>query len=294
MQQISFVGLGNMGLPMALRLQAAGYHVRGFDASPAARAAAADRGLSVVDSVGDAAPATDVLILMLPTSANVELVLVEDGVLELLPQGATVVDMGSSNPMETRRLASVAAGRSRVLVDAPVSGGVGGARAGTLTIMVGGESGDVEPLRPLLDAMGSQVRHVGPVGAGHALKALNNLLSATHLLVSSEALLVGHEFGLDYEAMLDVINTSSGRSGSTEAKWPKFVLPGTYDSGFSLALMAKDMRIAVGLAEALGWDTALADAATALWSRAAEEMSAEADHTAIVEWLKQGHGIPLP
>jgi len=286
---IAFIGLGNMGRPMCQRLLEAGYPVAGYDAAASARAAAAADGITVAESLPDAASSADVLILMLPTSAIVTSVLIDQDVLGMLPDSATVIDMGSSDPMVTRSLAATARESGRVLIDAPVSGGVSGAVAGSLTIMVGGESGDVSAVTPILETMGGQVTHVGPVGAGHALKAINNLLSATHLLVSSEALLVGREFGLTYEAMLEVINRSSGKSGSTEAKWPKFVLPGTYDSGFSLALMAKDMTIAVGLAEALGWSASLSRASTELWQEAAHETPAGTDHTAIVEWLRQQH-----
>lgn len=293
MQKVTFVGLGNMGRPMALRLMAAGFEVSGFDASADARAAASEAGITVVEELSQAASSTDVLILMLPTSTIVDRVLVGDGILDQLPSGAMVVDMGSSNPMDTRRLAALAAAGGRGFLDAPVSGGVGGAVAGTLTIMIGGDPSDVLALEPAFAAMGSQVRRVGPVGAGHALKAINNLLSATHLLASSEALLFGHEFGLDYTTMLEVINTSSGRSGSTEAKWPKFVLPGTYDSGFGLALMTKDMKIAVDLGHQLGWNTPLSDASAALWVRATQEMPPGADHTEIVEWLRNVHTAEL-
>lgn len=289
MKPITFVGLGNMGLPMSLRLARHGYPVTAFDVAASARAGAAAEGLDVIESIDDVVAETSTLLLMLPSSAVVEKVLIAGNVLDRLPRGACIIDMGSSNPTETRRLSDMAHSGGRRFVDAPVSGGVSGARNGTLTIMVGGEPDEVEAARPTLEVLGSQVRHVGPAGAGHALKALNNLLSATHLLISSEAMLVGREFGLDFQTMLAVINTSSGRSGSTEVKWPSFVLPQTYDSGFSLALMAKDMRIAVELADELGWPTALGHAATTLWTRAADAMPVGADHTEIVEWLKQDH-----
>lgn len=289
MDSITFVGLGNMGIPMARRLIAAGHDVVGYDPSELARAKATEAGIPLTASLVQAAATTRVLILMLPTSRIVDDVLVADGVLTALPVGATVIDMGSSDPTETRRLAALAGSGNRAFVDAPVSGGVGGAERGALTIMVGGEPVDVEPVLPLLEAMGSQVRRVGPAGAGHALKALNNLMSAAHLLVSSEALLVGEAFGLDFATMLEVINSSSGRSGSTEAKWPKFILPGTFDSGFGMALMAKDMGIAVSLANAVGSPAPLSHAATSLWADAVREMPAGADHTAIVEWLRRRH-----
>ena len=156
--------------------------------------------------------------------------------------------MSSSEPLRTRALAEklAASGLAR-LVDAPVSGGVGGAERGTLTIMAGGEADTIADLAEVLSVLG-RVRHTGPVGSGHALKALNNLLSATHLLATSEAMVAGQEFGLDPHTMLEVFNASSGRSGSTENKWPNFVLPGGYDSGFGLGLMLKDMKIATQLA----------------------------------------------
>jgi len=193
--------------------------------------------------------------------------------------------MSSSEPLRTRALAASLADTGRVLVVAPVSGGVSGARAGTLAVMVGGPDDVVADLEPLLAAMG-RPRHVGPVGAGHALKALNNLMSAAHLLASSEALLTGQRFGLDPAVMLEAVNGSSGRSGSTENKWPNFVLPGTFDSGFALALMLKDIRIALGLAEATGAPSALTARTVELWADAAAELGPDADHTEIVRWLR--------
>ena len=160
--------------------------------------------------------------------------------------------MGSSEPLRTRELAQRAAARGVELIDAPVSGGVRGALAGSLTIMVGGDPAPVARCRPLLETLGRAVLHVGPVGAGHALKALNNLLSATHLLASCEALAIGRRFGLDPQVMLDAINVSTGRCASTERKLPDFVLTGSYDSGFALALMVKDVGIAVALGEGSG------------------------------------------
>jgi 3-hydroxyisobutyrate dehydrogenase len=224
---------------------------------------------------------------MLPNSDVVEAVLLEDGLLGVLPAGATVVDMSSSRPASTRKLAQQATARGVHYVDAPVSGGVTGAESGNLTIMVGGAPDDVVPLRPILDVLGTKVMHVGPPGAGHALKALNNLMSATHLLVSSEALLIGREFGLDVEVMLDAINTSSGRSGSTEVKWPKFVVTGRYDSGFGAALMLKDMGIALDLGNELGVPAPLAASAVDLWDKAVAALPPGADHTAIVQWLER-------
>ncbi|MGP4014751.1 NAD(P)-dependent oxidoreductase [Saccharopolyspora sp. 5N708] len=286
---LGFIGLGNMGTPMVRRLVEAGYTVRGFDTDPAARDRIAGLGAEPVAELAAVTEGAAAILLMLPSSDVVEHVLDEAGLLDAATPGTVLVDMGSSRPHSTRMLADRAAGRDLRMVDAPVSGGVGGAEAGTLTIMVGGAAEDVARVRPPLDCLGGKVTHVGGIGAGHALKALNNLMSATHLLVSSEALLAGREFGLDPAVMLEVVNGSSGRSGSTEAKWPNFVLPGTFDSGFGLRLMLKDMRIAVDLAEETGWPALLGEAAVELWAKAAEELPASADHTEIVRWLTDTH-----
>ena len=288
-QAVGFVGLGRMGDPMVRRLAAAGVDVRGHDAAPGPRTVFADL-VTIVDKPAEVVPVTGegppVVVLMLPDSNVVEAVLGE-GLLDALTPGTLLVDMGSSEPMRTKALAERVAARGAVMIDAPVSGGVSGATAGTLTIMVGGPDAEVASITPLLAALG-RVRHVGPVGAGHALKALNNLMSASHLLASSEALLAGERFGLDPAVMLDAVNGSSGRSGSTENKWPNFVLPETYNSGFALALMVKDIRIALGLAEATGAPSALAARTVELWSEAAAALAPDADHTEIVRWLRAG------
>jgi 3-hydroxyisobutyrate dehydrogenase len=220
---------------------------------------------------------------MLPNSAIVQSV-VDDLVAADAVQGKVIVDMSSSEPLATRALAASLAESGVSLVDAPVSGGVGGAVNGTLTIMVGGDDAAFEQVLPVLSELGKPIR-TGVVGSGHAIKALNNLLSATHLLATSEAMEAGVAFGLDPEVMLAVFNTSSGRSGSTETKWPKFVLPGSYDSGFGLALMLKDMKIAVGLAESTKAPHELGSRAVELWSTAASELPARADHTEVARWV---------
>jgi 3-hydroxyisobutyrate dehydrogenase len=150
--------------------------------------------------------------------------------------------------------------------------------------MVGGADDDVTPLTETLGHLGRVVR-TGDVGSGHAVKALNNLLSATHLWATSEAVVAAQRFGIPPRVFLDVLNGSSGRSGSTENKWPNFILPGTYDSGFGLRLMLKDMHIATGLAGALGAPTALGEFATERWSIAADDLPLDADHTEIARWI---------
>lgn len=278
--QVGFIGLGNMGLPMARRLVDAGVGLRGFDRSAAAITAARAAGVEVSDSLESAAQDADVLLLMLPSSDVVDAVLADPALQSVLSAGVIVLDMSSSDPLRTRALAERLAERGATLVDAPVSGGVAGAVAGSLTIMTGGPDEDIDRVEPLLRAMGS-VRRTGPVGSGHAVKALNNLLSATHLLVSSEAVRAAIAFGLDPGVVLDVINSSSGRSFSTEYKWPTFVLPESYDSGFALRLLVKDAGIAVDLARSLGLPSSLGEAALALWTEAAGLLPEDADHTEI-------------
>ncbi|WP_213451884.1 NAD(P)-dependent oxidoreductase [Rhizomonospora bruguierae] len=283
-EPVAFIGLGNMGAPMSARLVRAGYRVRGFDLSPDARQALADAGGTAARDLADAVRGASVVVLMLPNSAVVAAT-VHDGQFVVEP-GTIVVDMSSSEPLRTRALAAELADRGVTLVDAPVSGGVSRARSGELTIMTGGEPADLARVEPLLAHLGTTTR-AGAVGSGHAVKALNNLVSATHLLVTSEAILAGERFGLDPRTMLSIFNSSSGRSGSTENKWPNFILPGTYDSGFGLRLMLKDMRIATGLADQVGAPDPLGHAATELWARAAEALEDAADHTEIVTWLRK-------
>jgi 3-hydroxyisobutyrate dehydrogenase len=278
---VGFVGLGHMGTPMVSRLLDAGATVRAYDAAPAAREAlaAAVPGATVVDSVADTAVDAEAVLLCLPNSDVVEAVVPE------LDAVRVIVDMSSSEPLRTRALAASLADAGRVLVDAPVSGGVSGARAGTLAVMVGGPDETVADLEPVLAAVG-RPRHVGPVGAGHALKALNNLMSAAHLLASSEAVLVGEEFGLDPAVMLEVVNGSSGRSGSTENKWPNHILPGTYGAGFGLGLMVKDIHIALDLAASTTVPARHAAATVELWDEALAALGPTADHTEIARWLR--------
>jgi 3-hydroxyisobutyrate dehydrogenase len=286
---VAFVGLGNMGLPMATRLLAAGYTVKGFDLSADALERFAGIGGSPASSIADLATGADMLVLMLPDSNAVSNVMGDPAVLAALDANAIVVDMGSSEPLRTRELADSLAASGVRLVDAPVSGGVTGAVKGSLTIMMGGADDTVASVAEVLDHLGSTI-HAGPVGAGHAIKALNNLLSATHLWATSEAMSVGSKLGLDPAVMLSVFNGSSGRSGSTENKWPNFVLPGTFDSGFALRLMLKDMRIATRLAYDVGAPTVLGAEATDLWAAAAEELDSGADHTEIARLIAQRNG----
>lgn len=289
MTTIGFIGLGNMGTPMSGRLVQAGLAVHAFDLAPEARARAGAAGAVTHDAAAGAARDAGVVILMLPNSAVVTSVIDELLAADALAPGAVVIDMSSSEPAATRTLAARLGAAGVRFVDAPVSGGVKGATRGTLTIMTGGADADVAEVAPVLAPLGRTV-HAGPVGAGHAVKALNNLLSATHLWITSEAIEAGRRFGLDPAVMLEVFNGSSGRSGSTENKWPNFILPGTYDSGFGLRLMLKDMKIATVLAAQTGAPSVLGDAAVERWARAAQDLDPAADHTEVAQWIAEHPG----
>ncbi len=194
--------------------------------------------------------------------------------------------MSSSDPARTRVLAELVAAAGVTLIDAPVSGGVAGARAGTLTVMVGGPPAAFERFKPMLAAIGKRVVHAGDVGAGHAVKALNNLMSAAHLLASSEALIAGRRFGLDPAVMLEIINGSSGRSWSTENKWPNYVLTEKYDAGFPVRLMVKDIKLALGhRARDRRAGRGVARRSWPRGRRRSPTCPPDADHTAIARWL---------
>ena len=285
---IGFVGLGNMGQPMSGRLADAGYAVQGYDAAEAAR----ERVPGAISTLAAAAEGARAVVLMLPDSPVVRRVVLDEGLLDALGPGTLLIDMSSCEPTETRRLAEEVAARDVVLVDAPVSGGVAGARAGTLTIMVGGPEDAVAACRPLLEVRGGRVTHVGPVAAGHALKSLNNLLSATSLLITSEAVLAGRRFGLDPKVMVETLDESTGRSWSTHYKMPEFVLPRDWSSGFTMRLLIKDLHIALGLAQSTESPIGLGRAVAELWERAADTIGDGSDHTEIARWLEEMSGAP--
>ena len=284
---IAFVGLGRMGVPMSLRLLSAGYDMRGHDVAAGARRAFEDAsGRDAFATAHEAVAGADALILMLPDSRAVRAVVTVERVLEGLAPGGVVIDMSSSDPVETRALAPEVEGHGLAFVDAPVSGGVIGAEAGSLAIMVGGDERAVARCMPVFGELGGSIHHVGDVAAGHAVKALNNLLSATHLLATVEAFEAARRFGLDPERMLAAVNASSGRSFSTELKLPRYVFPGTFDAGFSLALMSKDVRTALDLLRATGAPDRLAETTASLWDEAASDLP-DADHTEIARWSER-------
>ena len=278
---------------MATHLAVAGYQVCGHDVSEQARerfaAAVAGAGAAahVPGTLEAVARGADAVILMLPDSRVVRQVTGEQGLLSAMAAGSLLIDMSSSEPSATERLARQAAVKDIAVVGAPVSGGVTGAEQAVLTIMAGGSAAAVDQARQALEVIGSRLVHAGTrPGSGHALKALNNLLSGIHLLATSEAMVAGQRYGLDPAVMLEAINASSGRSGSTQNKWPNHVLTGAYDSGFSAGLLVKDMAIGLGVEREFGTGSRLAELAAEMWRRAATWLPAGADHTEVVRWLE--------
>jgi 3-hydroxyisobutyrate dehydrogenase len=292
--RVLFVGLGVMGLPMARNLAAADVcDLIVHDVDPTRASAVTGRRVRPGDPL-DVAAQVDVLLLMVPSSDVVEKLLLEDGLLRRLKPGSIVLDMSSSRPSSTVALAETAARQGVHFVDAPVSGGQAKAIPGELAIMVGGDPEAVERVRPVLETMGSTIQRTGPTGSGHALKALNNLLSAIGIAGAAEVFATGTKFGLDPKIMLDVINSSTGRNHATQVKFEPYVLSGTFDSGFALSLMVKDLRTALQLAEDTDTPTPVARAVVDAAVRAlADTPDPGADHTVLARWIAGNAGVDL-
>lgn len=285
---IGFIGLGNMGAPMARALIGAGFRLFVLDAAADAVDRFAEENVCErPGSPGELAKNCAVVITMLPNDDIVrEVILGKGGVADYLSPGSIVIDMSSSSPLGTRALAQELSNRDIALIDAPVSGGVVKAEQGALTIMAGGGADTVEYCRPLFEATG-RMFHAGDTGAGHAMKALNNFMSAASLAVCAEAVIAGTRFGLDPERMIEIINASTGRSNSSEHKYPAFVLSRRFDSGFALGLMAKDLRMARELARDGDTPHELMDKVSSLWDRAEGQLGLSADNTEIIKYLEE-------
>jgi 3-hydroxyisobutyrate dehydrogenase len=282
--RIGFVGIGAMGEPMAACLLKAGFEVVAFDNRPARVAEfVAAHGGNAGKSLAELAQASDIVIMILPNSAIVADVLFGDGGLAPhLRPGTLVIDMTSGVPATTVALSERLAQQQVVLFDAPVSGGVPRALTGKLTIMAGGNDQDIDAAMPVLEAMGSVIR-TGVIGTGHAMKALNNLVSSGGFLIGIEALLIGSRFGIDPETMVDILNVSTGMNNSTQKKFKQYVLSRKFDSGFALGLMVKDLSIALGIARDQDVNAPFAGLCRDLWAGASAMLGPQADHTAMAQ-----------
>ncbi len=281
---VAVIGLGNMGVPMAACLLKAGFAVTGFDLSEAARRNFAAAGGRTAADAAAAVSTADVVITLLPNGR-----IVREAVNSMrahLRPGAILIDMSSSDPIGTRGLGEdlIAAGYG--FIDAPVSGGVKRAANGTLAIMVGGEAATIERVGALLAAMGTSIFRTGALGSGHAMKALNNYVSAAGLVAAVEALRIGRKFGLDPALMTDILNVSSGKNNTTELKLKQFIISETFADGFPLRLMAKDVRTADDMAHALDIPVPLADLCAQLWDAAAQALGDKANHTEMLRYME--------
>jgi 3-hydroxyisobutyrate dehydrogenase len=292
MSTLGFIGVGAMGGPMAANLAKAGFDLVVHDADAArAKAVAAELGGRPAEGLADVAR-SDLVITMLPDGRVVQDVLLKaDGGVFLVAAKSTtvVIDMSSSEPALTRETGAALKKRGIGFVDAPVSGGVPRARTGELAIMIGTDDpAALEAARPALKALGKMLFEVGPLGAGHAMKALNNYVAAATFAAASEALAVGRTCGLTPETMVSVLNVSTGRSFISEIALKDHVLTGKYASGFAVGLLAKDVRIAAELAEQSGRPAPLAALVKTRWAEARDALGPATDNTeAIIAWYSE-------
>lgn len=276
--KVGIIGIGKMGRPMALRLAVEGHEVIAYDAAPGAAA-----GLEGVSegALADVA-ACPAIITMLPNGGIVRSV--ANQIAPMMAEGSVLIDMSSSYPFETLDLRKALPDAIR-LIDAPVSGGVWRAEIGTLTIIVGGDAADLDLVTPMLEAMG-KVTRTGALGSGHAMKLLNNYLSAAGLAAACEAVTVGKAFGLDPDVMADVFNGSTGKNNATEVKLKQHVNSEAYGTGFSMGLMAKDLALGARLTGDLGLEADGLMAMKDLFAKGVEAFGGDADHTEIAKLLK--------
>ena len=293
-ETIGFIGLGNMGAPMAGRLLDAGYGLIVHDVRQAAAGPLLARGARWAGSPADVAAAATTIITIVPSSKEVRAVFEgSQGILGALQAGALCIEMTTADPSATRELAPEVEARDAHLIDAPVSGGVRGATDGSLAIMVGGPAALLERARPVLERMGKNIFHAGPVGAGHAIKLVNNMCSGGILALTIEAVAVAAKAGVDPARAVEIIQASSGRSNASDYKFPKFILSGAFDAGFAIRLMLKDVDGYGRLAQEGGVPSPVGRAATEIYRMAVARGMGDLDHTAVARLIEEWAGIQL-
>ena len=290
---VGFIGLGNMGGPMAGRLLDAGYALTVFDTREAVMRPFLARGAQAAASPAAVASAVETVLTSLPTPDVVrQVALGADGIVAGT-KIKTFIDLSTTGPRAAQQIAKALEPKGITAVDAPVSGGVGGAQRGTLAVMVSCPRARFEPIRPLLEIIG-KVFYLGErPGLGQTMKLANNLLSATALAITSEAMVMGVKAGLDPRVMLDVINAGSGRNSASQDKFPRAVLPRTFDFGFANGLMYKDVKLCLEEAEALGVPMWVASAVREMWFLACSQLGPEKDFTTIVQCIEQWAGVEV-
>ncbi|PBQ09445.1 3-hydroxyisobutyrate dehydrogenase [Pseudomonas congelans] len=287
---IAFIGLGNMGAPMARNLIRAGHALQVFDLNKTVLAEFAELGAQISDSPAQAVQGSELVITMLPAAAHVRSVyLNDDGVLKGISPGVPAVDCSTIDPQTIRDIAALAAQQGVVLGDAPVSGGTGGAQAGTLTFMVGGSAGHFAVLKPVLEQMGRNIVHCGEVGTGQIAKICNNMLLAISMIGVAESMALGNALGIDTQVLAGIINTSTGRCWSSEAynPWPGIVetAPASrgYSGGFGAELMLKDLGLATEAARSAHQPVILGAVAQQLYQAMSLRGDGGKDFSAIIE-----------
>lgn len=292
LKRIAFAGIGNMGWPMAANLVKAGFEVTVCDVVPGRAASfATATGAKATATPAEAAAGADCVVIIVPTSKQVGEAV--EAMLPSLKPGMLVIDMTSGQPGRTREIAAMLEGHGVPMIDCPVSGGVPRAKSGQLAIMVGGPDAEVDRAEPVLKAMGTSVYRCGDIGAGQAMKALNNLVSAGGYLIGIEALLIGQRFGLDPTTMVDVLNASSGMNNSTQKKFKEYVLSRRFDAGFGLDLMVKDLSIALEVGRETTTPAPFSALCREMWLAAATTLGPGVDHTAVAKMLEQMTGTVL-
>ncbi len=293
---VAFLGLGAIGRPMARHLAREPFALTVWNrtAATAANFAAEHAGVRQATSPANAARGAAVVVTCLPTSAEVAALLDgDDGLLAALEPGATLVDCTSGDPATSRRVAERLAARGVDFLDAPVSGGTSGAERGALTVMVGGDGAVLERVRLVLAAFGERIVHCGTIGAGDAVKAVNNALLAVNLWAAGEGLAALTAAGVDPALALDVINGSSGRSNVTQTLIPERVLTRAFPRTFRLALLDKDLGIAAGIARDARVPSPLLQHAAELWHIARQHLGEEADHVEVVRLIEEWAGVTI-
>jgi 3-hydroxyisobutyrate dehydrogenase len=291
MATIGFIGLGNMGAPMAANLIKSGSHVRGFDLVAASRDASARDGVQIVDSARSALDDAEIVITMLPGGEQV--LSVWDDIVPAARQGTLFIDCSTIDVESARKAHGLAAARGIATLDAPVSGGVGGAKAATLTFMVGGSAHAFARGKPALERMGKRIVHCGDAGNGQAAKICNNMILGASMIAVSEAFVLGEKLGLSHQALFDVASASSGQCWSLTSYCP---VPGPvptspanndYKAGFTAALMLKDLKLARAAAETVGAQTALGAHAAEIYQSFAAGADAAKDFSAIINFVRE-------
>jgi 3-hydroxyisobutyrate dehydrogenase len=292
LKRIAFAGIGNMGWPMATNLVKAGFEVTVCDVVPGRAASfATETGAKAAATPAEAAAGADCVVIIVPTSKQVGEAV--EAMLPSLKAGMLVIDMTSGQPGRTREIAAMLEGHGVPMIDCPVSGGVPRAKSGQLAIMVGGPAAEIDRAEPVLKAMGTSVYRCGDIGAGQAMKALNNLVSAGGYLIGIEALLIGQRFGLDPTTMVDVLNASSGMNNSTQKKFKEYVLSRRFDAGFGLDLMVKDLSIALEVGRETTTPAPFSALCREMWLAAATTLGPGVDHTAVAKMFEQMTGTVL-